>query len=136
MTKKHMISVLFHTESHYPVSRKKVKEAVIGALSGKVFRDAEVSVSIIGDRKMQTLNKKYRNLDKTADVLSFPTNDPTQPSPVPFIESPDDVLRLGDIVVSFPQARLRAIRENTLVDDMIVFLVLHGLDHLMGKHHE
>jgi len=131
-----MVSVLFRTESHYPVSRKKVITAVTVALEGKVFRDAEVSVSIIGDRKMQLLNKKYRNLDKTADVLSFPTSDPTQPSPIPFVESPDEVLRLGDIVVSYPQARLRAMRENTLVDDMIVFLVLHGLDHLMGKHHE
>ena len=131
-----MISVLFHTQSHYPVNRKKIKEALVSSLINKVFRDTEVSVSIIGDRQMRTLNKKYRSLDKTADVLSFPTSDPTQPSPVPFVESPDDVLRLGDIVVSFPQARLRAIKENKLIDDVIIFLALHGLDHLMGKHHE
>jgi len=131
-----MITVLFHTESHYPVSRKKVKEAIADALVNKVFRNTEVSVSIVGDRQMKKLNKQYRALDKTADVLSFPTHDPTQPSPIPFVESPDDILRLGDIVVSYPQARLRAIKENKLIDDVIVFLALHGLDHLMGKHHE
>ncbi len=130
-----MITVLFQTESHYPVNRKMVKEAIVNALTGKVFRKTEVSVSIIGDRRMRGLNKKYRNLDKTTDVLSFPFHDPTEEHPVPFVESPDDVLRLGDILISFPQARLFAIKENRLIDEVIVFLALHGLDHLMGKHH-
>jgi probable rRNA maturation factor len=130
-----MVSVLFQTESHYPVNRNKVKDAIIHALDGKVFRKTEVSVSIIGDRQMKTLNKKYRNLDKTTNVLSFPFHDPTQPADTAFIESPDDVLRLGDIVISFPEARDMAIKDNKLVDDEIVFLALHGLDHLMGKHH-
>lgn len=131
-----MITVLFQTESHYPVDRNKVKDAIIHALEGKVFRKTEVSVSIVGDRQMKALNKKYRNLDKTTNVLSFPFHDPTQPTDRAFIESPDDVLRLGDIVISFPEARGMAIKDNKLVDDEIVFLALHGLDHLMGKHHE
>lgn len=131
-----MVTVLFQTESHYPVGRKKVKAAIAEALEHKVFRDAEVSVSIVGDRRMRALNKKFRNLDKTTDVLSFPQNDPSQISTVAFVENPDDVLRLGDIVISFPQARLMAMKENKLIDDSIVFLALHGLDHLMGKHHD
>jgi len=130
-----MITVLFQTESHYPVNRKKVKEALIEALTNKVFRSTEVSVSIVGDRQMKKLNKRYRNADKTTDVLSFPFQDPSQQDSGQFIESPDDVLRLGDIVISFPQARLMAMSENKLIDDIIVFLALHGLDHLMGKHH-
>jgi len=131
-----MVTVLFQTESHYPVNRVKIKKAVSDALSHKVFRDTEISVSIVGDRRMKVLNKKYRNIPKTTDVLSFPFEDPTQPMRAPFIEPPDDTLRLGDIVISFPQARMMAIRENKFIDDIIVFLALHGLDHLMGKHHE
>ncbi|MCJ7826365.1 rRNA maturation RNase YbeY [Patescibacteria group bacterium] len=131
-----MVHVLFQTESHYPVNRKKIKDAIVNALTDKVFRKTEVSLSVVGDRQMKVLNKKYRNIDKTTNVLSFPLEDPIQPSKTPFIESPDDVLRLGDIVISFPEARLMAISENKLVDDVIVFLALHGLDHLMGKHHE
>jgi len=131
-----MITVLFQTESHYPVNRKKVKEALIAALTDKVFRNTEVSVSIVGDRQMKKLNTHYRNVEKTTDVLSFPFNDSEHSSRVHFVESPDDVLRLGDIVISFPQARNMAIKENKFIDDVIVFLALHGLDHLMGKHHE
>lgn len=130
-----MIRVLFHTESHFPVDRKKIRHAVEEALKGKVHRDAEVSINIVGDRQMKALNKKYRNLEKTTDVLSFGMSDPGDEKPDEFIEAPDDILRLGDIVVSYPQAVEEARVAEKLVDDQIVFLVLHGLDHLLGIHH-
>lgn len=129
------VHVLFTTESHFPVNRAKIKEAIEKALQHQVHRDTEVSVSIIGDRRMRELNEKYRGLDKTTDVLSFGLNDPSQGKRDEFVEAPDDILRLGDIVVSYPQAVEEARVENKLVDDQIVFLVLHGLDHLLGKHH-
>lgn len=125
-----MITVLFQTESHFPVDRKKIKAAIENALLHQVHRDTEVSVSIVGDRRMRELNNKYRKLDKTTDVLSFGLEDGGE-----FVEPPDNTLRLGDIVVSYPQAVDEAREGNVLVDDQIVFLVLHGLDHLLGKHH-
>lgn len=128
------VHVLFQTESHFPVDRKKIKEAIERALLHEVHRSAEVSVSIVGDRRMRELNKKYRSLDATTDVLSFGLNDPAIQGDA-FVEPPDDILRLGDIVVSYPQAMEEAREENNLVDDQIVCLVLHGLDHLLGKHH-
>lgn len=130
-----MISILFQTESHFPVTRSKIKNAIIEALHGKVKRDAEVSVSIIGDRRMKQLNSQYRQKDTTTDVLSFPLNDPTYHAKTSFIDPPDGVLRLGDIMVSFPQAVAEATEENKLVDDKIIDLVLHGLNHLLGIHH-
>lgn len=131
-----MIDVLFQTESHFPVNREKVKRAVIDALSHKIKRDAaEVNITIVGDRKMHRLNLTYRKIDHTTDVLSFPLNDITAYAKVSFVDVPDGVLRLGDIVVSYPQAVAEAGEENTLVDDKIIELVLHGLDHLLGIHH-
>ena len=84
---------------------------------------------------MRELNRTYRKLDKTTDVLSFPLHDSTY-TDTQFIDPPDHVLRLGDIIVSYPQAVGEATEENTMVDDMIITLVLHGLDHLLGIHHE
>ena len=129
-----MINILFQTESHYPVDRKKIKDAIILSLSKRIKSDTEVSVTIAGDRRMKGLNQKYRKLDETTDVLSFPLND-SSVTTVPFQDSPDRVLRLGDIVVSYPQAVSEAAEENKLVDDKIIELVLHGLEHLMGIHH-
>jgi probable rRNA maturation factor len=132
-----MIHVLLQTESHFPVDRKKITNAITDALEGKIKSHAEVGVSIVGDRRMHELNKQFRHVDATTDVLSFPLNDPSDDTKyVPFTEPPDNILRLGDIIVSYPQAVLEAVEENTLVDDQIVFLVLHGLNHLLGIHHE
>lgn len=131
-----MISVLFQTETHYPVNRKKIKEAISSVLENKIRRNAEVSVAIVGDRRMRELNRTYRKVDATTDVLSFPLQDPTYTIGQAFVDPPDDILRLGDIIVSFPQAVAQATEENKLVDDTIIELVLHGLDHLLGIHHE
>ncbi len=130
-----MIRVLFQSESHYPIRKKFIEETIQAELKGKVKRNTEVSVSIIGDRMMKQLNAKYRQINETTDVLSFPQNDPTQKTE-PFINPPDDVLRLGDIVISYPQAMLGAAEETKLIDDKIRELVLHGLNHLLGIHHE
>jgi len=129
-----MISVLFRTESHYPVDRKKIIASVTESLSKKIKSKAEVSISIIGDRLMKKLNSSYRKKDYTTDVLSFPQNDPYV-AMAPFIEPPDGILHLGDILVSFPMAVREAAEENKLVDDTIIGLILHGLDHLLGIHH-
>jgi probable rRNA maturation factor len=129
-----MITVLFKTESHYPVNRKKIIEAIQNELKGKVRRDTEVSVTIIGDRRMKFLNTTYRNKPYATDVLSFPLNETSAPQ-TPFLTPPDHVLRLGDIVVSYPQAVREASEENKLVDEQIIFLALHGLNHLLGIHH-
>lgn len=129
-----MISVLFQTETHYPVNRKKIKLAIVSALDQQVKRDTEVSISIVGDRRMKQLNQQYRKVDSTTDVLSFPLNESTVNN-APFIEPPDGILRLGDIIVSYPQAVSQATEKNAMVDDTIIALTLHGLNHLLGIHH-
>lgn len=95
---------------------------------------AEVSLSVVGDRMMRNLNKRFRQIDATTNVLSFPlaVNHTRQR----FVDPPDNKLYLGDIVISYPQAREDAAQENKLVDDKIDELVEHGLMHLLGNHHE
>lgn len=129
-----MISVLFQTESHFPASREKIVPAVEEVLSKKMTGNVEVSIVIAGDRRMRNLNKTYRHIDATTDVLSFPQHDPSQQMKQ-FMSPPDNVMYLGDIVVSYPQAVDEAAEENMLVDDKVIQLILHGLDHLLGIHH-
>jgi probable rRNA maturation factor len=130
-----MVTVTIQTESRYPIARKQITKAVQDFLTGKIESEADVSITFVGDRKIHELNKTYRQKDYPTDVLSFPLYDPSQPSPVAFINPPDDVLHLGDIVVSYPMAVKEAGEQDKLVDDMIEFLVLHGLNHLLGIHH-
>lgn len=130
-----MITIKLQAASHYPINRKKILTAVNEVLNSRLKGDVEVSILIGGNRQMKKLNKTYRNIDDTTDVLSFPQNDPSQPSK-PFTPPPDGVLYLGDIIISYPEAVKEAAHDEMMVDDKINQLVLHGIDHLMGIHHE
>jgi len=130
-----MVNVLIKTESRYPISKKGIKFLVERVLAEKNIRgDVEVSVAIVGNRLMKKLNQTYRKLDKTTDVLSFSLTEDRERKM--FIDMPDDVMRLGDIVVSYPEAINEAMEDDVLVDDKIGQLVEHGLLHLLGYHHE
>lgn len=130
-----MLTVLIRTESHYTVDRIRVRNAIARVLKEKGVKTAvEMSLSIVGDRMMRQLNKKYRQMDDTTDVLSFPLA--VNHTADNFVAPPDGKLHLGDIVISYPQAREDAACEEKLVDDKIDELVEHGLLHLLGNHHE
>ncbi len=138
-----MINVLIFKESRFPADRLKIKKFVTEYLKKKVHGKVEVGINIVGDRKMKTLNNKYRHINKTTDVLAFPLADATgdrsddlKTGFSPENSSPDRVLRLGDVVISYPQAVLEAAKEEKLVDQKIAELIAHGLDHLLGIHHE
>lgn len=125
------VNVLIFVESRYKVNRKRIKEVVEKVVSeNPLDSSSEVSVAIVGDRKMRSLSKKYKGEDKTRNILSF-----SQREGEP-IKSADSTLRLGDIVLSFPQVIRDASRDEMLVDDKVDQLVEHGLLHLLGLHHE
>lgn len=118
-------------ESRYKVNRKKIKQTVERTILDRgITTPVEVSIAIVGDRKMRSLNKKYRNLDKTTNVLSF-----SQSEGEGMVIS-SDKLMLGDVVLSYPVMIQEASFENMLVDDKISFWINHGLMHLLGEHHE
>lgn len=120
-----MIKVLIKTSSRYPVERQKIKKNVKKILLNfGLIGDVEVGINFIGDRKMKSLNKEYRRVDQSTDVLSFPLSE----------EAPDKILYLGDVVVSYPQARKQAAEGNLTVDAEIDKLVEHGILSLLGKH--
>lgn len=125
-----MVHVLFQTDSHYRVNRRRIRKLISTVLSQKrVKGTVEVSIRIAGDRLLHKLNKEYRSLDKPANILTFPLQETRS-----FVDAPDNVLRLGDIVISYPQVIKTAAEENKLVDDTIDELILHGLSHLLGTY--
>jgi probable rRNA maturation factor len=124
------VSVPIYVESRYKVNRKRIKQTVAETLSKSGIRTpSEVSIAIVGNRKMRTLNNKYRGIDKTTNVLSF--------SQVEGEGAPRsaDRLYLGDVVISYPVVIEEAALEKMLVDDKIAELVEHGVKHLLGHHH-
>lgn len=121
-----MVKVFLKRRSCYPVNKSLVKKITEDYLSEKgIGQDIELCVNIVGSRKMRQLNKKYRGKDEEAVILSFPCQE-VGPGKA-FVSPPDIALRLGDIVISYPQLLGLAREENKLVDEKVKELVLHGL---------
>lgn len=133
------INVSLYVESRYKVNRKRVVASVKQVLQEQhVVGAVEVSIAVVGDRKMKQLNKKYRQKEGTTNVLSFSLSEgeTTVLPPSENGKASSDILRLGDIVISYPQVIREAAEEEMFVDDKIDELVKHGLLHLLGIHHE
>ncbi len=119
-------------DSRYRFNRKKVREGVLKVLVEQGIKQAvEVSLMVVGERKIRDLEKRYFGEDKVTDVLSFPQMDGES---IPEVDS--EVLTLGDVVVCYPQAKKQSLKLNRLIDDEIEFLVCHGVLHLLGIHHD
>jgi rRNA maturation RNase YbeY len=126
------VTTLIFVESRYQVNRKRIKAVVKRTLdSNNIQLNVEVSIAIVGDRKMKALNEKYRNKPGTTNVLSFPLAEGEQ-TKLP----KSDTTYLGDIVISYPVVIKESARDETMVDEKIEELVEHGLNHLLGIHHE
>lgn len=136
-----MINVIVSSDPRYNINKNAIKVAVYDALQKHQIRGKiELGINVVGDRKMHELNRKYRGIDSTTDILSFALEDsnPSSLQHIPrigFVASPDKWLRLGDIVISYPQVVEDASMDGISVDEEIKSLVEHGVNHLLGVHH-
>ena len=136
-----MVNIIVNSDPRYNINRASIRAAVSEILAKlKISGRIELGINIVGDRKMHELNRKYRGLDTTTNILSFALEDssPTSLRHIPrigFVAAPDRWLRLGDIVISYPEAIEDASFDGVSVDEEIRILVEHGLNHLLGIHH-
>ncbi|MCA9389146.1 MAG: rRNA maturation RNase YbeY [Candidatus Magasanikbacteria bacterium] len=92
----------------------------------KIRKATLVSLSFVTPKRIQTLNKQYRKINKPTDVLSF-NADPAMQSPVEF--------ELGDIVICPSYATREAKRRAISAREELLRLMIHGVLHLKGYDH-
>lgn len=101
-----------------------VESSVEAALKEIEFtEDYEVSVSFVGDEEIHELNRDYRGIDRTTDVLSFPMDD-------------EFTNMLGDIVININKVIEQAKEYGHSEKREISYLTVHSTLHLMGFDHE
>lgn len=98
------------------------RRAVLATLRAEGVRDAELSVSLLGDAEIAALNERYLSHDVPTDVLSFPLYEAGE-SPV------------GDICIGVDQAVRQAASLGVQVDEELVRLAVHGTLHVLGHVH-
>lgn len=93
---------------------------------------AEISVTFVDDEKIRELNQKYRNIDRSTDVLSFPLGE----NGVYDIDPETGAKLLGDIVISMEHAVAQAEEYGHSLQREVAYLTAHSMLHLLGYDHE
>lgn len=99
----------------------------------KVGGECEVSLTFTDNAGIRALNKKYREIDRPTDVLSFPQIDFENDD----VDLSDDSYKvLGDIVISLERAAEQAAEIGHSTEHEAAFLCIHSTLHLLGYDHE
>ena len=109
-----------------PLTRAEIKERVSLALKGNL-KKAELSIRFVTAQEMTDLNFRYRQFNKTTNVLAFPC---TLPEGV-ILEYP----LLGDVIIC-PEVLLEESKQlNKTLKSHYSLILLHGVLHLLGYDH-
>ena len=92
--------------------------AVAGQLEAP--REGELSLVLSSDAQVRILNREYRNIDKSTNVLSFPQMGPL----------------LGDIILARETIEREALAKGASFEAHLTHLIIHGWLHLQGFDHE
>lgn len=96
-------------------------------------KKCEISISFVDEKKIRELNRNFRSIDKTTDVLSFPIEDFFNEDRKTLLKKP--YLMLGDIVICLDVARKQAKELGHSFEREIMYLTCHSILHLLGYDH-
>jgi probable rRNA maturation factor len=146
-----------------PLDLREVRRAVRAILADLALPEAELSILFVDDAEIQELNQRHLRRDKPTNVIAFPMregdrNVPREPRLVGGVKGhnmkrnyltgkprpeagelqfpgPHPNL-LGDVVISVETAQRQSSRFGLNEMEMILFLTIHGILHLLGYDHE
>ena len=102
----------------------------------------QVSVSFVGPISIRRLNREFREIDKTTDVLSFPMLEMKNGSIDKPLTAADfdqseglNVVFLGDVIINIDQAYKQAEEYGHSREREVSFLIIHSILHLLGYDH-
>jgi probable rRNA maturation factor len=149
---KYSIGIRVDPDYRWEIDRAWLRKVAVATLRGEGIEEgAEMGLVVTGDDEVRALNRNYRGLDRTTDVLSFALEEDGEAG---FVVVPDGLRHLGEVVISWPQCKRQALRgghQNTsadgetlpqgergdaLIRNELSLLVAHGVLHLLGWGHD
>lgn len=110
------------------IGKRKIRVKVTKLLKMMDCVNKEISITFVDDDTIQCINKQYLSKDRPTNVISFSLQEGEFGDINPEI--------LGDVVISVDTAQHDAEKGNLSFDEEILFLIIHGLLHLLGYNHE
>jgi probable rRNA maturation factor len=108
--------------------RKRELSSFLAAAAEAVGLQGQISVLLTDDSGIRELNRQFRRIDKSTDVLSFPSAEPTG--------GPASRALAGDLAISLETACRQAHAFQHALATEVKVLMLHGVLHLAGLDHE
>jgi len=108
-----------------PGAEAAVRRAVEAALRDARIDAGEIGIVLADDARIQALNKNFRGVDKTTNVLAFPAPKSPGHGPKP----------IGDIVLAYETMAREAEQEGKAALHHLMHLAVHGALHLVGFDH-
>ncbi len=119
-----MVEVL-NQQTEYRVNLRRVRALLEALLARYRPEGPDVTLALVGTRKIRELNGRFLDRPRPTDVLSFPGTG----------DGPAGPAHLGDIVVCVPQAFRQSFAEPHGLETEVLDLVVHGFLHLVGFDH-
>lgn len=117
-----------------------IETIVLTALDEKKIENQNVSISIsaVDKDEIHQINKEYRNVDRPTDVLSFPIFSREEIDNFSSLDDDKKVkeLELGDIIICIDVLQEHAIEYETGILREMLYMITHGVCHLLGYDHE
>ena len=120
-----MNEVDFTKTAKCPWDIKKIINIVKIAAKAESKLKGGIEINIVGDKRIRTLNRVYRGIDKQTDVLSFAWQEEKK-----FVGN-----FLGQIYISYPQIKRQAKKYEVSTKEEFRRILIHGLLHLVGYDH-
>ena len=99
-----------------------IRRAVTATLEHETVSDASISVTLLDDKRIRSMNRKYLEHDRVTDVIAFP-----------LYERGETVV--GDVYIGYEQAQEQAADADIELDEELARLAIHGTLHVLGYDH-
>lgn len=94
----------------------------------------ELEALVVSPDEIREMNKTYRDIDRTTDVLSFPLYTSKEEMQADRLEG--EPAELGDMVLCMDKAKRQAEEYGHSLRREVSFLTVHSVLHLLGYDHE
>lgn len=115
-----MRQIEINNRTNYKINLSLVKQVIAEFARVYKIKGREISIAFVGDTEIKKINKHYRKLNQPTDILSF--------------AGEGDYF--GEIIIDYQQVKRQAGKFGNKTDEELVFILVHGLLHLLGHDDE
>lgn len=122
-----MIDYIFNTTKE-KIDTSEMDKVINFACEKMNVKNPLLNIVLVNNKRIQKINKEYRNIDAVTDVISFAFEEVND-------VNYDDIRFLGEIYISYERCCEQAQEFGHSVRRELCYLAVHGLLHLLGYDH-